>query len=565
MDRCFSIRASHIFLLCILIFSACTKKPTERDLLDRAEVCLLKDYPDSTLIILEQIRFPEKLEGKEKADYWYLHATGRRNSNRSYVTDSLLESSIDYYAATGDSIRLRNCYRLEAQRQEWLNQYDRADSLYHRAIAACPYAEQYHIPSLYDKLITLHNDHVNLKNYPLARHYAHQLLAVTDDPGWHISAYYELAVSYNFEGIHPDSAVFYTRKCLELVYQMPPEQRPFYLSNCANMIGLDANEALRLADEAIAIDPERYSFSTTCMKGYVYLAIGKPDSALQYYHRAREAYRKEVVRLGADYPTAHNALSLLYACASYAISPYDVRTKGFIYNDSINSVSQRRKLINTEHVQNQQSLLIRQYELNMHKQQLKTLLYITLCAIILVGGLIYLYIRNRRQRWVASEEKLEALQLLLAEAQKSTIDEPMADGAFFRRILLKQLGLIRLLASTPTNANQELLRQINRLGEETEKGNSLLVWKELYSIIDASYQNFYTNLSNGYGDILNEKEIQLCCLLCAGFTVKEINVVTGQSISTIYHRKIDIRRKLNLDETRDLSDFIRSLQTPHDD
>lgn len=65
-----------------------------------------------------------------------------------------------------------------------------------------------------------------------------------------------------------------------------------------------------------------------------------------------------------------------------------------------------------------------------------------------------------------------------------------------------------------------------------------------------------------YGGLLNEKEIQLCCLLRAGFSTKEINIVTGQSVSTIYHRKIDIRRKLNLAETGALSEFLLNLQSP---
>ena len=180
---------------------------------------------------------------------------------------------------------------------------------------------------------------------------------------------------------------------------------------------------------------------------------------------------------------------------------------------------------------------------------------------MLASGLLYLYLRRRRRHWIASEERAESLKRLLDEAQRNTADRPAADGSFFRRILLKQLGLIRLLASSPTNANQELLRQINSLCEETRKEDSLLIWEELYPIIDASYNEFYTKLIKLYGGLLNEKEVQLCCLLCAGFSTKEINVVTRQSVSTIYHRKIDIRHKLKLDETRDLSDFILSLQT----
>ncbi|MCD7848537.1 MAG: hypothetical protein LUH63_01640 [Parabacteroides sp.] len=268
MNRYVSAITGYILLFFVLLSGACTA-PSDRDLLDRAESCL-RENPDSTLLLLKQIRFPERLTGKELADYWYLHATGRRNTDQSYVTDSLLQGSIDYYTAAHDSARLRDCYRLEAQRQEWLKQFDRANAFYRHAIEVCPYDQQNHFPALYAKLILLHNDHINQKNYPLARQYAYKLLSATTDPEWQAEAYYELAVSYNFEGLHPDSAVYYTHKCLELVYQLPLQRRPFYLSNCANMTRLDADEALRLFDEAIAIDPERYLYSSTCSKGYIY-------------------------------------------------------------------------------------------------------------------------------------------------------------------------------------------------------------------------------------------------------------------------------------------------------
>ena len=58
---------------------------------------------------------------------------------------------------------------------------------------------------------------------------------------------------------------------------------------------------------------------------------------------------------------------------------------------------------------------------------------------------------------------------------------------------------------------------------------------------------------------LSEKEIQLCCLLCAGFSTKEISVVTQQSVRTIYQRKTDIRHKLGMDEKEDIVAFIQRV------
>lgn len=544
-----------IYLVSFLSLIAC-QVPDTRYWLDEAER-YLPLQPDSASAALEHIHFPGKLTGKEKADYWFLHAQSRRNSNRSYVNDSLLKQSIAFYVSANDSLRSQNAYRLEAQRQEWMGNHQTADSLYRKAIQYAP-SGGIKPWALYDKLIMLHGNHINPKDYPLARAYARQLLAISTTPDWLAHAYYQLAVNYNFEGLHPDSAIYYTHKCLENVRILPERERPFYLSNCANMIGLDAQEALSLLREAIRINPS-LECSATCTQGYIYLSISRPDSALLCYQTAIKLYEKQFARTNKGYPTLHNSLTTLYACASYASRSGDIRVKDFIYNDSIQMASNRLRLINEENQELQQNLRGEQLHLELRQQRLRSIFAIFLCVSALIGTIAFIYIHRRKQRWIASEEKIEALELIVEQAQANTSEEPAPDGAFFRRILLKQLGMIRLIASTPTNANQDLLRQFNKIGQDTDTSGSLLVWEELYPIIDASYSGFYTKLANGFGHQLNEKEIQLCCLLRAGFTTKEINVVTGQSLSTIYHRKIDIRRKLELDETGALSGFLMHI------
>ena len=85
--------------------------------------------------------------------------------------------------------------------------------------------------------------------------------------------------------------------------------------------------------------------------------------------------------------------------------------------------------------------------------------------------------------------------------------------------------------------------------------------------IDLVYDGFYTRLRDKYGNVqgsnvqstkeqrplLNEKELQLCCLLKADFSTKEINMLTRQSLQTIYQRKTQVRQKLNLAEAEDIT------------
>lgn len=206
------------------------------------------------------------------------------------------------------------------------------------------------------------------------------------------------------------------------------------------------------------------------------------------------------------------------------------------------------------------------HELKLERQQMVWMLSVAI--LLLVFGITagYFYYRNRVQRLAEAEDRIDTLTRMLAEAQSVT--EEMTDGKeykteddiFFKKILLQQLGIIRMVASTPTGQNQALLKRIAGIGEGKIQTNSLLVWSDLYQVIDRLYDNFHTRLMEQYGHILTEKEIQISCLLCAGFSTKEIGVITQQSDATIYVRKTSIRKKVGASEGQDIVSYINGIR-----
>ena len=151
------------------------------------------------------------------------------------------------------------------------------------------------------------------------------------------------------------------------------------------------------------------------------------------------------------------------------------------------------------------------------------------------------------------EEELEALRQLVTESQQHTEQK---DDRFFKRIMLQQLGVIRMAASNPTTANQELIRRMSEIVDGHVPVDSLLHWEDLYQTIDYIYEGFYTRIKEKYGNLLNEKELQLCCLLKANFSTKEISIVSGQGVRTVYQRKSVIRQKLGMEEKGDIVEFL---------
>ena len=115
-----------------------------------------------------------------------------------------------------------------------------------------------------------------------------------------------------------------------------------------------------------------------------------------------------------------------------------------------------------------------------------------------------------KQQIIEKEEELEALRQLVSESQVNTEQK---DDRFFKRIVLQQLGVIRMAASNPTTANQELLKRMKEITSQEVNVDALLNWTDLYQTMDYIYDGFYTSLVERFGNILNEKEIQLCCLL----------------------------------------------------
>jgi tetratricopeptide (TPR) repeat protein len=213
-------------------------------------------------------------------------------------------------------------------------------------------------------------------------------------------------------------------------------------------------------------------------------------------------------------------------------------------------------------------------------RQRQMIVIIMLFFVTLGGILLFVYLYRRRQRLLLEkEEEIETLRNMLASADKPddrfrnnrsseseirTGASQPADGSL-RKLMLQQLGVIKTIAGTPTEANQQLLARLMALNEET--ANALIDWPSIYQTIDLVYDGFYTRLVQKYGatdqsndsahPVLNEKELQLCCLLKADFSTKEINMLTRQSLQTIYQRKTQVRQKLSLAEAEDITTAIK--------
>ena len=210
---------------------------------------------------------------------------------------------------------------------------------------------------------------------------------------------------------------------------------------------------------------------------------------------------------------------------------------------------------NTRYEQKQTALKAANRAL-LYKSQSERKTYIivivSLVALIIVAGGVWL-LQKRKRRTVEAEERAETLQRMVDELQKPSA--PTDNQEALRRAMLQQLNIIKMVAETPTEQNREMLRKISSI-DSNSKG-PLVNWENIYEIIDNLYSGFHTKLHSRYGDTISEKEEQVIVLMTAGFSAKEISVITSQSTASIYVRKSSAKKKLEVPEKDDVISFLR--------
>lgn len=252
-------------------------------------------------------------------------------------------------------------------------------------------------------------------------------------------------------------------------------------------------------------------------------------------------------------PAMNSYMQMLRSILNYALNKRINMKEWALHTNSLGNNALIKQAMIDAKEENNRLLTERNLKLTIEQQRTElTMLYVVGGLAIVIAGLTYFIWRRKRQA-EEKEEELEALRQLVNESQQHTEQK---DDRFFKKIMLQQLGVIRMAASNPTTANQELIKRMTAIANKEVKVDSLLNWEDLYKTIDYIYDNFYTRLKEKYGELMNEKEIQLCCLLKANFSTKEISIVTEQGVRTVYQRKTMIRQKLGMEEKGDIMEFL---------
>lgn len=529
------------------LISCISSQSRYNDMIDCAERALSHD-PDSALSILDGIEAADLTVDSIRAKYYYVTAYAHDSQGRLRLSDSLISYAAEFYRSRELKRSIESATLLA--RYKYLMGY-------------CKEAIE-----MLDSLASLDAAPDSLLIYPLRKRvYLNwkttedtdngasllRLMAIDRDPAWQHLYKEWLYVDYLNRG-PIDSALTILNGLIDkaIIEESSADQFGYEYEKIGAL-----EEAGRYAESRELVDK---------------LLAKAPGNSIQHY---LHMWRSLISFNMGDRSTARRELAMADSCAAdiseaergyynsftYALNTvFDFEETGKLSLIRLARIlnSQKDHLLHTQYIQRdaEQSALETENKRLLLKaqneRQTAIIIIIVLATLLVTGGLMW-YAYNRKRKALEAVEETETLQRLVDELKATETDS--AQSETLRRAMLRQLGIIKMVAETPTEQNREMLRKIYYTSDKT--GSALVDWENVYEIIDNLYAGFYTRLHERHGHLLTDKEEQIIVLMMAGFSNKEISVITAQTTATVYVRKSAIRKKLGVPEKEDIVAFLR--------
>ncbi len=540
-------------LLVIVILASCSKTEPRQDTKISLAEQLMVSNPESALAILEAIDPSDLKVDSLKAKFYYLMAYGHVRRNRSMVEDSLITFAHKYYRGKDIVKDIRSGIAL-AFYKFWVGDTPGSIAMLDSLTKLPNVPDSLMVEALRIRVLLGTSEYQGRQIIPLAK----KLHILENDTLRKMEAKYMLLAGYEYAG-EIDSALYLVNELIDYARSRHWGDKQFlFMVEQAQLLtesGHDG-ESDRLIDEIFSKAGHDNGAADMLHFQYAINALNRGNVNLAAHHL--KTADSIAVRLRGDEDAYFRSYSnLLHAMI-------DFRQTGRIKLTHINRLNNRQNerfnRMKASQWESERGALRQQNRALTLKAESEhktiIILIISLAAILILGGSAWIFI-IRRQRERDNEERIEALQKMVDEYKSApSQDTDKADSTALRGIMLKQLGIIKMVAETPTEQNREMLRKISNIDGETN--GELVDWGKVFEMIDSLYSGFYSKLHRQYGVQLTPKEEQIIVLMVAGFSTKEISVITGQTTSTIYVRKSSIRKKLGVPEKEDIVEFLKN-------
>lgn len=502
---------------------------------------------------LHQIN-PEELNRKEFALYSLLLTKGQMMLDSLSLSDSLINSTIEYYKDANDSSRLSQAYYYKGnifrQKQCFIEAtecYQKAEEYATGKDIETKYllnrimGEIYHFKSM-------HEDEKEAKKEAI--HYA----ALLKDSLLTGESHIEMGKYYNTTGNFECSI-----NSLKLAIQILPDSNDEELAS-ANAELSKSYLASHRADSSLyyinrAVQKEKDSASLYDyynLKADAFLKLAQNDSAEYYFRRSLESNSLrtkattlyDLFLLNEQYGNKDEELKYLKAHIQYRDSLDLKRKEGFI-----------------DHLQNIQAYKRQKENAKLAELQLaygKMIFYrIITITFIIILILVFLFFKNQKRKRILEmniaieEEKNIRLILWQKEAENKLLREQEArEKEEIQRLNLTIEYYKRLNAITVPI----LFKSQNNQGAMHLKKEE---WGIIVENTNACFDKFTFRLKKRFPQLTKE-EVQLCCLIKMELPISLLSEIYHIAKTSISRKKVRLKEKMGVEEVT-IDEFIRNF------
>ncbi len=538
-----------VSLLIVLALAACSGSGRQRaSAIARADA-LAGQYPDSALAMTRDIDPSELKDDSIKAKYYVVAATAHKALETSMASDSLTRFAYEYYRHRDTAMAARSG-DLYAMHLFWNGNGQSSLAILDSLIA---------LPGLPDRVMQeLLKSRIGIggAEYDCARNIPHikRMLAIDKSPEAQLYYKYELNHNYAFSG-HSDSALMVIDDLIAYAKanDLGSERYQFTYEKIGILEELGRYEESNvIADYILDHDPHPSAIPyLRYWKSLNHFNMGHFDLA------ARELAVADSIaaaRDDVDYSYYESFAGHLRDIIEYRktgkLSLNQLAKQNNGQKDRIDRMETIRREAETDALRAENKALLLKAQ-----NERKTAIAIIAALTALLATLTAAWSSQKRKRKIIeAEERAEALQKMVDDMKSTATPAEKHDR--LRHAMLQQIGIIKMVAEAPTEQNRDMLRKISSIDGDTN--GSLVNWPHVYEAIDNLYDNFHARLHDRHGDRLTEKEEQIIVLMVAGFSTKEIGVITAQTTATVYVRKSSARKKLGVPEKEDIVAFLHS-------
>ena len=115
-------------------------------------------------------------------------------------------------------------------------------------------------------------------------------------------------------------------------------------------------------------------------------------------------------------------------------------------------------------------------------------------------------------------------------------------------------GIKKKLANQKDNIDVNLIKRMLK----TIQGNPTSNWNEFEARFTAINQSFYDKLKKDYPQ-LSQTDQKICALVKLNFPSKDMAKLLGISVESVHTSRYRLRRKLGLERTDNLEEFINKI------